>query len=139
MREAYAARVSEFMSRAVISLGKDVEVRRAAEVLIGRGISGVMVVDGDGRPIGVLSEMDIAAAISQGRVSARIQDFMSTEVYAVDPGTTLRDAARVMSDKNVHRLFVYPGGEGVTPVSGMDVPLGIVTSKDIIRALADAA
>ena len=138
MREAYDARVSEFMSRAVISLGKDVEVRRAADVLIERNISGVMVVDGEGRPIGVFSALDVVAAIREGRVSARIQDFMSAEVYAVSPNATLREAARLMSDMNIHRLFVYPGRDGVVAVSGEDAPLGIVTSRDVMRALAGA-
>jgi len=136
MRDAYSAAVSEFMSRAVISLKKDVEIRKAAEVLINRNISGVMVLDDNGAPIGVLSEMDIAAAVKEGRTDAKIEKFMSREVYAVSPKTTLREAAEIMRERNVHRLFVYPGKEGIIPVSGEEVPLGIVTSKDIIRALA---
>lgn len=139
MKEAYSAPVSEFMSRAVISLRKDVKVRKAAEVLISRKISGVMVVDDKGVPLGVLSEMDIAAAVREGKASAEIEDFMSREVYAVSPETTLREAAGIMRDKNVHRLFVYPGREGMIAVYGGEVPLGIVTSKDIIRVLAGSA
>jgi predicted transcriptional regulator len=138
MRDAYNSLVSSFMTKAVISLGKEAKIRRAAKVLAEKKISGIMVTGSSGAPIGVLSDIDIVAAMRKGKTASMIQEFMSRRLYAVPPGTSIREAARIMSDKNIHRLFVYPGEEGVREVSGGEQPLGIITSKDIVKALVSS-
>ena len=52
-------KVSEIMSRGVVSLAPEMTLEQAAERLVQEGISGAPVVDARGRLIGVLSESDL--------------------------------------------------------------------------------
>jgi predicted transcriptional regulator len=134
MNEFYNKRVSELMSKGVISISEDATVREAARVLMENKISGVMVVDKDSKPVGVLSEIDIAVAVKEGEVGAPVRDYMSREVHAIMPESSLRDVAKIMSEKGIHRLFVYPDKKGRVGVKEM--PLGIISSRDIILGLS---
>lgn len=44
----------------------DVPLPRAAELMVERGITHVLVVDGGGRPLGVLSALDVAGVVAWG-------------------------------------------------------------------------
>lgn len=57
----------------------------------------------------------------------RVQDGMSPSVLTVGPNHTLRQAARMMAERNVGSAIILdPDGEGP----------GIITERDILRALA---
>lgn len=57
----------------------------------------------------------------------RVQDGMSPLVLTVGPNHTLRQAARMMAERNVGSAIILdPDGEGP----------GIITERDILRALA---
>lgn len=134
MNELYNKRISNLMSKGVVSMQEDTTIKEAAEVLTENKISGAMIVSRDNKPMGVISEIDIASALSKGKTSAPVREYMSREVYAIMPESSLRDAAKIMTENNIHRLFVYPAKEGKVKVSEM--PQGVVTSRDIILALA---
>jgi CBS domain-containing protein len=66
------------------------------------------------------------------RAGARLEglcvaDLMSHSPVTVDPGTPLRDLARVLAERGIHRILVTKGDE----------LLGIVTSIDLVRLIAD--
>ncbi len=56
-----------------------------------------------------------------------VGEVMTRTVVAVNPGTEIRDAARLMVDAEVQRVLVMDGG----------TLEGIVTQTDIVRAVAD--
>jgi CBS domain-containing protein len=53
---------------------------------------------------------------------------MSKDLISVDPGTSLRDAARIMTEKWIRHLPVLDGGKLV----------GIVSQRDLAGVLAGA-
>jgi CBS domain-containing protein len=55
-----------------------------------------------------------------------VRDAMSPHVIFVSPETPLEDAARLMSERRVHRVLVWDG----------DTLCGIVTSLDVVDAVA---
>jgi CBS domain-containing protein len=58
----------------------------------------------------------------------QVQEVMTREVQLVDPGTTIRDAARTMRDEDI----------GALPVGENDRLVGMVTDRDIVlRAVAE--
>lgn len=58
-----------------------------------------------------------------------VSDGMSTVILTVGPGQSLRDVARLMAERNVGAAVVIdPDASGP----------GIITERDVIRALADA-
>ncbi len=57
----------------------------------------------------------------------RVQDGMSPSVLSVGPNHTLRQVARLMTERNVGSAVIFdPDGEGP----------GIITERDILRAVA---
>jgi CBS domain-containing protein len=56
-----------------------------------------------------------------------VAEAMTPSVWALQSDTTVRDAARVMLDNRIHRVLVVDAGRLI----------GIVSSSDIVRAVAD--
>ncbi len=56
-----------------------------------------------------------------------VADVMTRKVLSRSSGTTLKQAARYMLDAGIHRVLVIDDGE----------LQGIVTTTDIVRAVAD--
>ena len=59
----------------------------------------------------------------------RVRDAMSTEVFEISEDATLQAAAKRMADARVNSLIIRPEAK--------DDPYGIVTSADIVDAVAD--
>jgi len=59
----------------------------------------------------------------------RVRDVMSTEVFEISEDATLQAAAKRMADARVNSLLVRPEGK--------EDPFGIITSTDIVDAIAD--
>ena len=136
------------MTRDVVTVRPDATLKEAARMLVARRISGMPVVDGDGRVIGVLSEGDLlfkqrGARERNGGVlgwlvdrghegedakldAHVVEDAMTAPAIAIDAGWSLTAAAERMLSNGVNRLPVLRG----------DRLVGIVTRADIVRAFA---
>ena len=77
-------------------------------------ISGMPVVDGTGRVIGVLSSTDVLAAEAEADdpvarqtlfENTAVREIMTIRPFLIAPGEDIRDAARQMLYADVHRLF----------------------------------
>jgi CBS domain-containing protein len=73
--------VSEVMSTDLVTLPSDTTVKEAADVLRSRRIHRVLVVDG-GELVGILSTLDIANAVADGRLTTRTYVFNRDEEFA---------------------------------------------------------
>lgn len=65
-------------------------------------------------------EWDLLARHTVGEV-------MTRKIIALSPGTSLRDAAKLMTERRVHRVLVTEAEELV----------GIITTMDLVRAIAE--
>ena len=101
-------------------------VRKAAAFLEDRGIGAALVVNDDGRAVGVLSRSDVLRAVLAGADEAPVRDFMSQGVIAVQPDAEARQAAVLMVRCEVQRVFV---------VDEDGAPVGVVSTTDLLRAL----
>ncbi len=72
---------------------------------------------------------DIAQRVGARMDHLRASDVMSREIISVESGTTIRQAAAVMSERALHRLPVIDDGRLV----------GVVSSLDIVRLVAEDA
>jgi CIC family chloride channel protein len=128
-------RVAELMQRKVQTVGSDATVAEAIVSLADGHISGMPVVDGAGKVVGVLSTTDLLTAEAEAEDAAArqtllentlVRDIMTPRPFTVAPGEDVREAARQMLYADVHRLFVAEG----------DKVVGIISTTDIVRAVA---
>ncbi|MFN3485786.1 MAG: CBS domain-containing protein [Planctomycetota bacterium] len=101
-----------------------------AAVLMWENDCGVVpVVDGEGRPAGVITDRDIAIAVgTRGRPASEIsvQDALSRNLRTVRPDDEVRLALEAMGAAQVRRLLV---------VDGRGVLVGVLSLSDVVRRL----
>jgi len=121
-------RVRDVMTRGVVTVSFDTPVSEIAKLLVRECISGIAVTAPDDEIVGVISEIDIIKVFDKDWDKLTAEDAMSSVVRTIDPETTLRKAADIMRDLNIHRLLIL----SLRPAYG--VPIGILTASDILRA-----
>jgi CBS domain-containing protein len=128
-------RVAELMQRRVRTVDGDATVAEAIVSLADGHISGMPVVDGAGKVIGIVSTTDVLGAEAEADdADARrailentaVRDIMTRHPYTIGPDEDVREAARQMLYAEVHRLCVAEG----------DKVVGIISTTDIVRAVA---
>jgi len=147
-------RAMDVMTTNVITVDPDTSVQALATLLSERGISGVPVVDKDGRLVGIVSEGDLLHRAETGterrtqrrrsrwldtfaadQEAARdyvkahgrsVQEIMTREVISVSDTTELADIATLLETKRIRRVPVVRDGKLV----------GIVSRANLVRALA---
>ena len=128
-------RVADLMQRKVKTIASDATVAEAIVSLADAHISGMPVVDGAGRVIGIVSSTDVLTAEAEAEDrdarqalldATTVRDVMTPRPYTIAPEEDIREAACQMLYGEVHRLFVAEG----------DQVIGIITTTDIVRAVA---
>ncbi len=128
-------RVADLMQRKVRTIHSDATVAEAIVSLADAHISGMPVVDGTGRVIGIVSSTDVLTAEAEAEDrdarqalldATTVRDVMTPRPYTIAPEEDIREAACQMLYGEVHRLFVAEG----------DQVIGIITTTDIVRAVA---
>lgn len=115
------------MSREVLTVAPPASVAEAFELCRAKGIRHLPVVF-EGWLVGIVSDRDLLPVVGRGEGARRVEDVMSKDFVAVTGGTTpLSEAAACMLRDGFHALPVVDSG----------ALKGIVTSADVLRALAD--
>ena len=136
-------KVSQVMSKRLVSLKMEDSVRTAYQIMKDRKIRHLPVTDDSGEIIGILSDRDLQRAMTPhpDRVQAgeeaaiefnprfKAKDFMSWPVQAVDNTLSLEKVADRMVRDKISALLVQE-----THVHGSRV-VGIVTTDDLLRVL----
>jgi CBS domain-containing protein len=148
--------VAQRMTRELYAVRPDTSLATVARILEMHDISGVPVIDAAGHPVGVVSQTNLLDSrrprsrpespsffhkLRDGQVCATgtadqaheaiagtVVDVMSPTVLNIGPNATVVDAARLMLENRVHRLFVVDRGRIV----------GVITSTDCLSALIEA-
>uniref|UniRef100_A0A7C2BGR9 CBS domain-containing protein n=1 Tax=Thermomicrobium roseum TaxID=500 RepID=A0A7C2BGR9_THERO len=111
----------EIMTSNVIAVHPDTTLDEIAQTLVAHRITGVPVVDDDGRVLGIVSEFDLIA--KRGRTAA---DVMTRDVIAVTENTPAETIADLIVQQRVRRVPVLREGRLV----------GIITRADLVRLFA---
>jgi len=122
--------VRDVMTRGVITVSLDTQVREIAKLMVEKDISGVAVTAPDNEVVGVIAEMDLIKVFDHDWDKLTAEDIMSSFVRTIEPETTIKEAADIMRDLNIHRLLILHRAPG----RSYDVPVGILTASDILRA-----
>lgn len=138
-------RVEEIMTRDVLTIGPEAEVRDVARIFVEHGISGLPVCGAQREVLGVVSEGDIlfkeqgpaererplwsrlggkSDKETRKALAIKVLDAMTSPAITVSPYCSVAEAARLMSEHGVNRLPVIKGDDLV----------GIVTRADLVKA-----
>jgi CBS-domain-containing membrane protein len=119
----------DLMTTHVVTVSVDDTIDHAITLMVRHRISGLPVLDLEGRPVGIVSEFDLLELICEGHTEqGSVSRYMSPELFGVaehDSWVALVDAFR---SKRVRRLPVLRDGKLV----------GIVTRHDLVHAIRDA-
>ncbi len=123
-------RVSDCMHHGVLTCPPDAPLRDVAAIMATHRIHAVVVSSGQAeRPEGVVSDLDVVAAIAGGAECTAGQ-VAATESLTVSTNATLATAAQLMSEHGVSHLVVVDAARGH--------PVGILSSLDIAMVYADS-
>jgi len=149
-------KIREVMTEAVVTVEPEALLKDAARILVDKGISGMPVVDAEGKVIGVLSEADVVAKERNQRsaggfmswlvdppdawLERRMQattagEAMSRPAVTIGADRPVAEAATLMLDEGVNRLpVVDEAGKLVGIVSRADLVRTFVRADDEIKA-----
>jgi CBS domain-containing protein len=107
-----------------VSLPPTASVVRAAMLMKRGGVGAVVVCDGRGRVLGVVSERDLVLALAEtGDQFFRlcVGEVMTVDVPAATPNTAVQSVMRIMSEQQAGHMPVIENGVAVGMVSMGDV------------------
>jgi CBS domain-containing protein len=121
-------RISEVMTEAAVTDRPEDSLRQAAGRMREQQTGSLLVLDGQ-ELVGIVTERDVLKAVATDvPLDTPISEVMSKDLITVEPGTSLREAARIMTDRWIRHLPVLEGGRLV----------GIVSQRDLAGVLAGA-
>lgn len=140
--------VEDVMTRDVITVSPATPIHEAARLMVEHGVSGLPVIDADGRLAGIISHGDLIlrqrrrketpwwhsfftngeqiAREYQRAVGTTVGEVMTRPVVTISPAWGIEIAASILDSRNIRRLPVVLDGRLV----------GILSRADLIRALA---
>ncbi|MYN06765.1 CBS domain-containing protein [Pseudoduganella aquatica] len=119
---------ADVMARLLVTVGPEATLHRVVGLMLKHRISGLPVVDADGKLLGILTESDLLRRAGKGGWTAAdclAGDAMSTAVICVAPDTPLEQVSALMEAHDLKRLPVVSGGR-------LD---GMVSRANLIQAL----
>ncbi len=131
--------VKDIMAKEVVTIETSKTVFEAAELMSSNGVSCLIVVI-KGFPVGIITERDVVRRIVAKRSSldVKVTEVMTKTLITVDPETSLKDAARVMSNNKIRRLPVLKNNKLVGIVAASDFVRNVgkkTTTEEILDAL----
>ncbi|MFZ4537985.1 crotonyl-CoA carboxylase/reductase [Propionivibrio sp.] len=122
-------KVRDLMHRGIISCTPDDTVGAVAKIMVENEIHAVVVMDGQGKATGVVSQTDMVLA-RQGRTSDQARLMLAREIMTpgcatCDADMLLSDAVSLMTGRRMHRLVV----------TEKDQPVGVISMTDVVRKI----
>ena len=126
VREAVLPQVRDLMTLAPVTIEPQASVVEAAKKMIQEEKGPLPVVEGDGRPVGMVTDRDIIArVVAEGRDpgSVTVEDIATRELVAIGPDQDADEAALLMDEHQLDRLLVVEGERLVGIISEADIRL----------------
>jgi len=138
--------VKDVMTKDVITVQKFDSVMAVADILATRNISGLPVVDKQGKVVGIITQADILSVVGvrkehtfkdllkhmlgepflERRMGDIVGDVMTSHVLTASPQQNIAEIVRIMDEKKIRRL----------PVTDEKKKLvGIISRADILKAV----
>jgi len=142
----------DIMTKNVITVSPEMDIHELAKLFVEKNISGAPVVDNSEKLLGVVKEEGVIFQdkkvhlptlinLSLGFLTlgvtkyneeikkitaSKVSSIMEKDIVAIGPDTSIEDVATLMIEKEIYYF----------PVLDKDRLVGVVTKKDIVRAIA---
>lgn len=124
--------VGQVMTAEPVTVSAEQPLAAADRLMREHGVTGLPVVERDGRLAGVLSRTDLMALASDDPVGAwhgrAVRTAMTAPPLTITPDTSLPEAAARMEEHRVHRLVVVEHDDRR--------PVGVLATTDLVRSMA---
>ena len=118
-------RVRDVMTRSLTCVRPDTPFQEILDVMLGRAVSGVPVVDESGRLLGVVTQVDLLACDAASGAGRCAADLMTPRVMTARPDDAIAEVGERMLATGRKRLLVVEDGGLV----------GIVARRDLLRCV----
>ncbi|MCI0481727.1 MAG: CBS domain-containing protein [Candidatus Dadabacteria bacterium] len=128
-RKTRAELLSEVINRNVVTVAPTAALSEAAYLMMNEDIGALVVVDGDARPVGIITDRDlVVSAIAEGvnPEEVTVEEVMTKDLITVDEDTDLFEMLSILSENSIRRLPVKRGPKLI----------GIVSVDDLIVVVA---
>lgn len=114
----------EAMPAGFAAASLDISLHEAARLMTGRQRSAIVLLDGDGRAAGILTDRDFRSRVVAGGADLDLpaSALMSAPVLSVQAGTPCLDVMLLMAGRNIHHVVVVENDE----------PVGVLSSHDLM-------
>lgn len=120
-------KVSQYMSRSVLTIAPQTEFHRAFDLMHSRRIHHLPVVDGE-RVVGIVAERDLLlAAANFGSAQVPVAEIMRGSPVCISENAQLKQAAQLLVANHIGSLPV---------LNSRKVLVGIITETDIFKIAA---
>jgi acetoin utilization protein AcuB len=120
-------KVSQYMTRRVVTVGPETEFHRAFDLMRARRIHHLPVVEGD-LVVGIVAERDVLlAAANYGSAEVPVKEIMHGPPVCVAESAQLKQAAQLLVSHHIGSLPVLNAGKTL---------VGIITETDIFKIAA---
>lgn len=128
--------VAEVMIKDVKTVRSEDSVKKASQIMKEHKIGSLIVLDGSGNIVGIVTERDIIMdVVAEGKdpEATKMEEIMSKKVITIGADKSLEEAADLMTDHDIRRLPVVYEGKLVGIVSASDL---ITYEKRLIEKLS---
>jgi CBS domain-containing protein len=118
--------LEKLMTRDVVTVGSTADLYEAIRLMSDGNITGLPVVDEDGKLVGVVTEKDVMEwLLATENTDGQVQDCITTDVVSFDVNDSLLDVIRCLVEKDFRRV----------PLESEGKLAGVVSRSDIISYL----
>jgi len=119
-------KVGDCMKTSLVTIREDASIVEAARKMKQSNVGSLLVEDKNKRVYGILTSDDVVhKAVSAEKTAEPVKNFASKPLVGIKIDADLRDAAKLMGERNVKRLVVFK-------TDGKSIA-GIISQKDIVR------
>jgi CBS domain-containing protein len=134
-RQLDEIRLDEIMSKGLVTVGEETDLRVCAKTMLAKGISSLVVVGGKNLK-GIFTKTDLTTAyVEYFAMEHKVKEFMTKKVITVSPDEPVHSAIMLMTGHEISRIVVAKSNRPVGMVTGRDLlPLGAMIGRRQRRA-----
>ena len=112
-------KAKDIMTKDVVTVCPKTKVKEAIQLMVGKEVSGLPVVDEEGKVVGLLTEADVLAA----RANQNVESAMTKRVTKATPDDTIKSIAETLKKRKIKRVPV---------VDQKGKLVGVVARRDVL-------